>query len=151
MPPRTRTNTRQRPGKPATKTVTVPTPMLSAAENTHEIEVLDEDPLAFTTKVDRADNPFAERENVFQVDDTWYTAPVRVPAGWGLQYLRLKSRAGIDAAVVWALEIALGPDALDALASVPDLDSEHLDTIAQRITQKFVDSTSVPKGELRSV
>lgn len=150
--PRTTNTTRQRAGRPtSTKKVTVSQPMMRAAENTVDIEVPDEHPLSLTTKVEREDNPFTERETVFEVDGTAYTAPVKVPAGWGLQYIRLRLRSGVDNAVVWAMEIAMGPDALDALASVPDLAPEQLDHIAQIITQKFVDSTAVPKAELRSV
>lgn len=147
-------NTRriQRPGKPEMKVVTVRKPSLAPAENTEEVEVPDVDTgvLHFAAKGDEEianENPFSEKEAVFWVGDTCYESYVRVPASWGLQYLRFGLTQGSDMATMFALEQAMGVPAVQALMELPDLTAAQLDSIVKKITQKFVDATSLPKDE----
>ena|ERR1700743_1459358 len=149
MPPTTRTRSaatgrRQTP----TKTVAVPKQRLTAAPDTVDVEVpaVDGSVLHFTSHIDPEDNPYGEREVVFTFDDVEYTAPVRVPASWGLQYARLSFLQGNDFAIVWALDLAMGTAALDALVRVPDLSPAQLSMITDRITDKFLAATTDPKG-----
>lgn len=144
--PKTTTNGRA-PRKPAaTKTVAVPKARLQGAPNTVDIEVpVDNSVLHFTSKVEPEENPFSERETVFTFDGKEYTAPVQVPASWGLAYARTTFLSGNDFAIVWALELALGPEAVAVLSSVPDLTPEQLSMITTKITDKFLAATTDPK------
>lgn len=139
----------QRPSKPGVKLVTVRKPSLSPAENTDEVEVPagEDGVLRFVTGKPSAGNPFSEKEPVFWVGDTCYESYVRVPASWGLQYLRFGLTHGPDMAAMYALEQAMGVPAVQALMEIPDLDAEQLDSIVKKITRKFAEATSIPKGE----
>lgn len=144
--------TQQRSGKPNMKVITVRKPSLSPAENTEEIEVPDDElqdggVLRFVAREESEENPFSEKEEVFSVGETRYESYVRVPASWGLQYLRLGLLRGPDFAAIYAMEQAMGVAAVNALTEIPDMTAEQLDSIIKKITQKFVAATSVPKGE----
>lgn len=141
-----KTRTRQSAGKPkpTTKTVAVPRPLLKSAEENELIEVPIGAP-RFSSRPANEDNPYSEREVVFYLDDKEWTAPVKVPASWGLHFLRLKLGYGPDMAVVYAMEQALTPDGVTALESIPNLDVEILDGITKKITQKFLDVLNNPK------
>jgi len=134
--------------KPAatTKTVAVPKSLLKAAPSTIDIEVpVDNSVLHFSSDVNPEDNPFSEREPVFTFDGKEYTAPVRVPASWGLAYARNTFLNGNDFAIVWALEVAMGTEAVDKLTKIPDLDPSQLTMITTKITDKFLAATTDPK------
>lgn len=135
----------------ATKTVAVQKPVLSAADSTEMVEIPDDGVIRLTSVVNPDDNPFDEREPVFWIDDKEYTAPIVVPASWGLEYLSLKLTIGIDFAVVWAMQQALGTDVVQELCKIPTLTPEQLAGITNKITDKFIKATQVPKGKLRSV
>lgn len=146
--PMNRAQRRQHAGKSGSNVVRVPRPAFTPAEDVEEFEVPQNDgALRFSSKIDDVDNPFSEMEPVFWIDETVYEAPVQVPASWGLHYLRIKVLSGVDMAVIYALEQTVGVPALQELMNLPGLTPEELDTIVQRITQKFVDATRVPKGE----
>lgn len=141
----------QRAGKPKTKIVEVPRNHLAVAEDSDLVEVPDNGAPIFSSTTDNEkENPFLEKELVFTLDDEDVFAPVRVPASWGLHFIRMRMAYGTDMAVVYALERALGPEGVDKLESIPDLDPEQLDAITMKITEKFVNALSVPKGGSKS-
>lgn len=144
------------PHKPGMKVVRVPKPALEPAEDVDEIEVPDAPDdgsvLRFSREVPDMLNPFTETETVFWVDEEKFDCYVRVPASWGLSYMRVRLTYGVEMAVNHALEkcFVKGSDAIQALLEVPNLTPEQLDLIVKKITQKFVDATKVPKGEPNS-
>jgi hypothetical protein len=145
MAARTTNGTKPTRGRPNSRTITVPKQMLVAADDTEVVELPDNDAPVFSTK-DSDGNPFSEMEPVFWCDDVCYTAPVRVPASWGLQFVRLKVAYGIDQAVIYSMERALGPLAVQKLTEIPNLSPEQLAVITEKISAKFVAATTVPKG-----
>lgn len=93
------------------------------------------------------DDPFAEREPLFEIDGITYTIPVVVPASYGLRYLELAVTQGSVTAMVYGMRTALGDDGYLALTSYPKLKPEHLTAISAAIRSKFDGSNAAPKAK----
>jgi hypothetical protein len=161
MPPAARKPTtapRQRAGRPSKKVTQTPTPTGSItvpnqmlrmpAASEHEVVLADSDvPRFYSTPTEPDDNnPYDEREIVFFYDDKEYDAPKIVPASFGLKFIEMRLMYGIDAAVLYALQVTLGMEGVGVLTSIPKLEPEQLGGIVDRLVMKLVNSTTLPKG-----
>jgi len=68
---------------------------------------------------DPSDEDTLDREPLFSLDGKEFTIPKSFPVQWTLQYVLLTEEKGAAVAVGWALETALGREALRALATAP--------------------------------
>lgn len=92
-------------------------------------------PIVLSTKDD--DDPFAEREPLFELDGVVYTVPVTVPASYTVRYLDIWAEHGIGIAVIYALKTALGKEGYAALTEYTKLTQTHLDQVIAAVRVKF--------------
>lgn len=92
-------------------------------------------PLVLSSKDD--DDPFTEREPLFDLDGTVYTIPVKVPASYTIRYLDIWAEQGIGIAVIYALKTALGEEGYAALTGYTKLTQAQLDQVITAIRSKF--------------
>lgn len=88
--------------------------------------------------LDAGPDEFAEREPLFVAGGKTYTIPVRVSAGIALQWLEIASIQGDTAAMVWALNWALGDEGYLVLRGHRTVSDDHYATIIRAVRAKFV-------------
>lgn len=92
-----------------------------------------------------------KREVIATVDGTELSIPETFSAAFALRYTDMVSRRGIDAAVSWLLETALGVDGYNALLSFDELTAEDVAQIVSILEQRVHGAMDIPKGELKAV
>lgn len=78
--------------------------------------------LEFSTKTEA---PAIERDDLFSLDGTVYTIPVRFAAGDTLMYVDGLRKYGPDIAAAWALEHAIGEAGYTALCNANNATVSH--------------------------
>jgi hypothetical protein len=89
---------------------------------------------------------FDEREPLFSLNGTIHTVLVGVPASVALEYAFTAVEAGDGAAVVFALNYALGAESRRALMTHKGLTAEQLGKIITVIRGKFDGALVAPKA-----
>lgn len=89
----------------------------------------------------------AERVGIFEIDGTVYDMSTAQRAELGLEYLRLVSERGDDAAAYYLISEALGREAYAALAAVEGLEAKTFDGIVARIQRVTMPEGKAPKGK----
>jgi hypothetical protein len=70
---------------------------------------------------------------LFAIDGHHYTISTPVPAGFTLRALEMMAEESEAAAMMWLLKELIGKVAFDALANHPDVTTEHLKAILDRL------------------
>lgn len=84
--------------------------------------------------------------NVGEPFDKWYTIPAKPNVGLGLGFLRYARQVGIELAMSWLLEEAVGTEGYLALAAEPNLEPEDLAAIMKRCRDVILGGLAAPKG-----
>lgn len=70
---------------------------------------------------------------LFAIDGHHYTISTPVPAGFTLRALEMMAKESEAAAMMWLLKELIGKAAFEALANHPDVTTEHLKAILDRL------------------
>lgn len=90
---------------------------------------------------------FDEREPLFSLRGKVYDIPVRIPAGAALQYTLIGIERGLDAAIAYALNYALGNEGRQALVSHAKLTDVQLGKVILAVRAKFDGAMVAPKAQ----
>lgn len=86
-------------------------------------------------------------ETLFAIDGTHYTISVPVAAGVTLQAMEKMGEVGENAAMMWLLKELIGAQGYRALSTHPDVTSEHLVGILERLSDLALgDMEALGKG-----
>jgi len=70
---------------------------------------------------------------LFAIDGHHYTLSTPVPAGFTLRALEMMAELGEAAAMMWLLKELIGKAGFEALSNHPDVTTEHLKAILDRL------------------
>lgn len=89
----------------------------------------------------------ADREPLFTVGGKTYTIPKLVPPSWSLQAYEIAVTAGEPAALAFAAQKLLEPEAWDALVGCDTLSRSGMSTVLQALMDKLLPNGAfVPKA-----
>lgn len=78
--------------------------------------------------------------------EVWYTIPGKPHVGLGLAFLRNARLWGVELAMSWLLEEAVGTEGYLALAAEPDLDPDDMKAIMVKCRKVVLGGLDGPKG-----
>lgn len=85
-------------------------------------------------------------ENPFEEIPTEYTMPNKPHPGLGLAFLRIARLQGIELAMSWLLEEAVGTEGYLALAAEPDVSQADISAIIAKVRKVVLGGLEGPKG-----
>jgi hypothetical protein len=99
------------------------------------------------TSPDLEDAAAVPREELFSLDGVTHTIPMHFPASVALQYMDAMRKYGPDAAVSWALELALTTEGYTALLGAGTaIPQKGFDQIVTVITSRIMGKAVVVPG-----
>lgn len=81
------------------------------------------------------------RVDLFSIKGQMYTIPESIPANIVLQAMDISRTDGEQAAGIYMMKAALGPEAWQALCDFDGLTEEHMTSIAEQIQQQYFGET----------
>jgi hypothetical protein len=131
MPPRTRKTAASKPAAAKPKPAPLPDGVL---------------------RLDRAENDaviaamIADREPLFAIGDAVYTIPRKVPPSWSLRAFNLATTQGETAALAFAAEKLLEPEAWTALQACETLTPADMTTVLNALVDRIMPDGAFPKA-----
>jgi len=104
--------------------------------------VYEDDP---TDSADAARDEDREIRQVPKVERVEYTMPKKPNAGMALKYLKSTRTMGVEAAMGWLFELAIGGAAYEELSNETDFDIDDLATLMQTVVTRALGGLEPPK------
>lgn len=120
---------------------TVPEPMVNTSASSGSFE-----PLRLSRTAE-TDPRYTKREPLFFLGSTACTIPLAFPASVLLEYIHRSTRFGIDAAIDYAFETALGVEDYALLRSHRQLTDDQYVWIRNQILARLFGREQAPKAE----